>query len=132
MHNDNRVFNVNGQGRDRLTETIGLAFNLSGVDQTCTGYAQTNEHGLILLAWPEKDCVCLPTEFDAILTSDICWSWLNSEKSKDIVLNGWDIDSDHDGHNTEGWRVYLEDWGHVGEYRSAICAVRPAFMWHGK
>jgi hypothetical protein len=39
---------------------------------------------------------------------------------------------DHDGDNSMGWRVYNEAWGHVGPYRTAICAIEPVWLMHGK
>lgn len=39
---------------------------------------------------------------------------------------------DHDGDNSRGWRIYNEEWGHIGTYRGAICAIEPAWLMHGK
>ena len=58
--------------------------------------------------------------------------WLKTDEAWETKLDHWDEDCDHDGHNTKGWRVYCDDWGHVGDYRGALVAVKPAYMWHGK
>jgi len=33
---------------------------------------------------------------------------------------------DHDGHNTKGWTVFNQHWGHVYEIRSAIVGSNPS------
>ena len=59
-------------------------------------------------------------------------SWLKGEFAKTVILDDWDADMNHDGSNSRGWRVYVGDWGHVGDEMYAICAVKPVFLWHGK
>lgn len=131
---DNRVFNVNGRGREALHQTLALAFDQWGNNTSCNGYVFSEQHGLILLwSLTEKpDCTALPSEAGSILTADICWNWLQSKQAETVTIEGWDSNHDHDGHNSKGWRVYCEDWGHVDGMWQAICAVKPAYMWHGK
>jgi hypothetical protein len=61
-------------------------------------------------------------------------NWLHGEFAKEVLktADGWDANMDHDGSNSVGWRVYVDDWGHVANNHYAICAIKPAYMWHGK
>lgn len=51
-------------------------------------------------------------------------SWL-----KDI---DYGQEPDHDGDNSKGWRIFNEAWGHVDDFRGAICAIEPEWLMHGK
>lgn len=130
---DNRIFNVNGQGRDMLKKTLELAFLQQGDNTTCKGWRQTKDHGLILL-WSDSREKANP--LPAPMTADECVpmieKWLETDFAKSVSLSRFCEDSDHDGSNSEGWQVYCEDWGHVDHDCYAICAIKPAFMWHGK
>lgn len=127
---DNRVFNINGEGPDMLKRVLALAFEQSG-NSKCPAY-ETTDKGLVLL-WCKTDrSIPFPAPLDADQASLVVWSWLESDDAKSIKLSGWDIDYDHDGDNEPGWRVFCEDWGHVGSSHYSIVAITPAFMWHGK
>ena len=129
---DNRVFNVNGEGREMLLRTLELVFEQKRIG--CAGWVQT-ERGLVLL-WhvdPAKGETPFPSKrLAAHEVLPLVLSWLDSDEAKSLVLSDWDADVDHDGSNSRGWRVYVEDWGHVGGNSHSICCVTPAFMWHGK
>ena len=128
---DNRVFNVNGKTNDALLAALELAFSQAG--SKCKGWKAT-EKGLILMWYVDGTTTPLPTK-EGMTASEILpmvLSWMKSDAAKEVEMTGWDANADHDGHNTVGWRVYCEDWGHVGGNSAVICAVKPAFMWHGK
>lgn len=129
MHYDNRILNINGTGIEALRLAIQIAF-MQESSKTCPGWSFNNEKGFIL-HWSDPDHR-FPTKLTAERTTDLVWEWLQSEEAATVDFDGWDEDTDHDGHNTMGWRVYCEDWGHVGECRYAICAIRPVYVWHGK
>ena len=133
---DNRTFNVNGSGPIQLTNTLKLAFDqfsLTQKAQACA-WVEDPKHGIILM-W-HNDGHAHTKPFMAPLTAEkvapLVLEWLNSDEASKIPCEGDDSDLKHDGHNTPGFRVYCEKWGHVGENRYAICAVKPAWMWHGK
>lgn len=140
---DNRVFNVNGKGKAMLTEVLRLALwhhsgcMGNGSDCTAKGYMVDPNKGLILL-WTLDDKDQRHQKFIAPLRADALaenvYAWLASEEAAQIPLTGtWDDDCDHDGHNSKGWRVFCEDWGHVGAAEwKGIVAITPAYMWHGK
>lgn len=137
---DNRVFNVNGKGREMLADTLRLALFQQGgcwpsdKERKAVGYRVHPQKGLILL-WtirPEKGDLKFIAPLGPEALAEMITEWLNTEEAAAIPLTSWDADCDHDGHNSKGWRVYCEDWGHVDREWGAICAVTPAFMWHGK
>jgi hypothetical protein len=131
---DNAVFNVNGRGEEMLLNTLELAF-LQREYRTCNGWKITKKG--FILSW------CLPSnsaftpfpgnvEFTPKEVLPLILKWLQSDTLEEIEMNGWDANIDQDGHNSLGWRVYSEDWGHVDDYWEAICAIKPAYLWYGK
>jgi hypothetical protein len=128
---DNRIFNVNGRNEELLLKALELAFEQSGFK--CKGWLATKQ-GLVLTWYVDGKTTPLPTTtgMTAAEVLPMVLSWLKSDGAKAVESTGWDADMDHDGHNSLGWRVFCEDWGHVGGSSSAICAVKPAYMWHGK
>ena len=142
---DNRVLNINGplkeHGGDKLLEqALKVAFLQDGWgnEQKCVAWVESVDYGLILL-WsdyegksnkmlcPVSSAECVPL-VQAWLESDFATTVKPSARREDC----WDGNADHDGSNGLGWRVYVEDWGHVGNFNAVICAVRPAFMWYGQ
>ena len=137
---DNIQFNVNGSSPEMLLKTLELAFQQRGwrdKSTTCKAW-KVSEKGFVL-SWctPDKqgsDWVPFPgnTELSAAEVYPTVLNWLRNVDMTSIELDGWDIDIDHDGHNSIGWRVYAEDWGHVGNDWAAICAIKPVYLWYGK
>ena len=130
---DNRVFNVNGSGDQMLLAALQLVFAQEGASVRCKAW-QVTKQGLVLSWYPDKGTTPLPSSkgMTASEVLPMVLGWLSSVDLTDIEMEGWDRDCDHDGENSMGWRVFCEDWGHVGSNHYAICAVKPAFMWHGK
>ena len=127
---DNRVFNVNGRTKERLQKTIALIME----DKTGVEGWEVTEKGFVL-KWhiADDNCNKFPTPLESNIITDIIWGWLNSEEGRKFkTISSWDHDADHDGHNERGWRVYCEDWGHIGDDHYAICAIVPAYIWYGK
>lgn len=129
---DNRVFNVNGKGDSMLLATLKLVFEQEGPKTVCKSWIFNKEKGLILCWHAEKEHVLLPSPLTPEGCLPIVSAWLASDVAKQMTYSEWDADCDHDGDNSMGWRVYCEDWGHVGSENYAICAVRPVYLWHGK
>lgn len=127
---DNRIFNVNGESYDMLLDTLRLAFLQESQNTKATAYVIDAEKGMILLWSYAQGSTKFPTPLDAYSVTHIVQSWLDSHP--EIGCHDWDEDVDHDGRNVLGWRVYCENWGHVGEYRTAICAIKPVYLWIGK
>ena len=126
---DNRIFNVNGKGDDTLLATLRLAFKQEGDRCTAKAYIIDPEKGMILL-WHSDGGTVFPSPLTPEQVVPIVSAWLATKP--DIKCESWDKDHDHDGHNSLGWRVYVEDWGHVKSIFHTICAIKPAYLWHGK
>lgn len=134
---DNRIFNVNGSGEEALIKTLRLVFDQQGHNTTAQGYTIDPEKGLVIfwyfpldLSNPRIIPFLVPLSPEGVAIQAM--AWLKTDAAWNIPLDGWDKDSSHDGHNSKGWRVYCENWGHVGEHRGTIAAIKPAYMWHGK
>ena len=130
---DNKLFNVNGEGDEMLTKAIELAFLQCDERTTCDAWIQSKEHGLILMKWKTEGSNELPSSLTSKEVMPIVLSWLKGEFAKDVIKSEWCDYCDHDGSNGDGWQVYTDDWGCVGEAAGAtICAIKPAIMWYGK
>lgn len=137
---DNRIFNVNGAGKEMLADTLRLALwqQRGGyADQRggkAEGYMVSPTHGLILM-WhvsPTNGGHKFIAPLGAEPLAEMIMEWLKTEEARSIALGDWEEDIDQDGHNSKGWRVYCEDWGHVDGNHYAIVAVKPVYLWHGK
>ena len=131
MAGDNRIFNVNGEGKEMLRMTLRLVFLQEGENTTAVSFVKSKK-GLILLWYKDKRATELVTPHDADMATEIAWAYLKDNPEEVEHTLFWDQNQDHDGSNGLGWRVYCEDWGHVDGMSSAICAIKPAFMWYGK
>lgn len=129
---DNRIFNVNGSGSDMLLKALELVFLQEGDHARCHAWVESKTHGLILLWTDAEESNRLPAPLTASECLPLIERWLQSDFAKEVQLSDFCQDDDHDGHNSEGWQVYCEAWGHVGDNHYAICGIKPAFMWHGK
>jgi hypothetical protein len=136
---DNRIFNINGRGKEMLLATLDLAFNQCGRKMAARAYIIDPKKGMVLLWHADKGSQSFPVPLSANAATEMVWEWLQS--NPDIECKDWDEDFDHNGHNTEGWRVFCENWGHVSlapsysasdATRYAIVAIKPAYMWMGK
>jgi len=132
---DNRIFAVNGQGYDKLLQAMELVFD-QGWGYRARGWYES-EKGLVIV-WhidPNNTTVNkLPGDgHDARSLIPLVDNWLRTPKLVDKVeLGQWEGNLDHDGSNQLGWKVYVEDWGHVGRDSYAICAIKPVYIWFGK
>lgn len=131
LHFDNRVFNVNGYKEEFLQRVLELAFWQSG-SLYCTHWVEDKDHGLILMWGEGKNSHRLPSKFNAAECVNFVQRWLDSDFAQQVTLSEWCEDLDHDGHNTRGFQVYCDSWGHVGGSVYAICGIKPAYVWHGK
>lgn len=133
---DNRLFNVNGENSKTLKLAIKLAFMIDSYSEEgniAKAYRVDPNKGLIFL-WTSDTTGAIPFK-NPLHYKDafkFALEWLSSPEATNIKLEHWEEDVDHDGSNSIGWRVYLEDWGHVGDERYAICAVKPCYLWYGK
>ena len=129
---DNRIFNVNGSTKEELIAAISLAtMTTGGYKIKCV--AVNPKKGIVLYGYsPDKDIQTLPVPIAPDVAATIVWDWLQTSEAKTIPHEGWDVNKKHDGHNSIGWRAYVENWGHVDGKWGAIVAIKPAYLWHGK
>jgi hypothetical protein len=134
---DNKIFDVNGEGISRLTQTIALAM---GEWSKIKGYRIDKKAGLILL-WHvvenDSNHIKFPSPTTAEVVAGMVYDWVMSKEALDTPeKDGWDRDAEHDGSNNRGWRCYVNDWGHInlleGSELYGIVAIKPAYIWCGK
>lgn len=129
---DNKVFNVNGRSKLQLQATLKLAMlDEYDKERKAKSWKFDPNKGLIL-QWSNENGTSFPIELSSVMLTEIVWEWLQSKEAKSMLFEGWDANADHDGDNELGFRVYCEDWGHVGGDYSAIIAIRPSYCWYGK
>lgn len=133
MSFENRQFTVNGEmdNSDMFWATIALIHNQAG--HTSVGYRIDPEIGMVLYWHKESESV-LPFPFGNSneQVSEFVWLWLKSRPKLTSKPDRWEGYVLHDGHDEEGWKVYCEDWGHVGESPYAFAAVKPIICWYRK
>lgn len=147
MSFDNRQFRINGPMQD--VGSLGMALEMacrleSGIDRFATakvreivGWTVSRKSGLVLFCYiPDGNSTInrLPAPLNhREAMAGIVVPYLRSEQSKDVELQGWDKNADHDGSNIDGWLVYLDDWGHIGDCcTGVVCGIKRVFLWLGK
>lgn len=127
---DNRIFNVNGISKQQLFFAIKLALtDESGTENLVSSWEVDLNKGFIINWWNERG-IKFPKAFSADMITDVVWEWLQTEEAMSMTFEGWDAKQNES--SKLGFRVYCEDWGHVGTNEYAIIAVRPAYIWYGK
>ncbi len=128
---DNFKIDVFGEGRKNLENALAICFDINAPGETAKSYAVTRENGLVLRWTDPGKTGAVELAFPHRLADavGVVWGWLHSEAAQ-----AWAGESpDCDGSVILGWRVFTTgEWGHVGEDRYAICAVRPIWSLHGK
>lgn len=65
-----------------------------------------------------------PYEMSMSQSAEFAWGWLQAQD--------YGREPDHDGSNGRGFRVFVEDWGHVMGIHYAVVGVQPAWAMYGK
>lgn len=131
---DNKVFNVSGRSKEQLHKTLEcLLFDEYGDYRKVKAWKFDKEKGLILY-WHEnaKGSSRMMGNLNPEQLTENIWQWLETDEAKTTTLNGFDVDTDHDGSNELGFRVYVEEWGSIERHQSSICAITPRYCWYGK
>lgn len=134
---DNRQLSINGKSKEALLAALKMAF-IQSEQKTARAWIKNQQQGIILL-WADTEALenNIINKFLEPVTPEevlpMIERYLLGDEAKKVHLKKWDEDADHDGSNDSGWRVYVEDWGHIGEVRwSGICAIKRTFLWYGK
>lgn len=134
---DNPVFNVKGEGKAMLLVALELGINCVGHSKF-SGFRLDATKGIVLY-WTDS-------------TTDGYHQFMSPSKPEDIVdqvfqavtdtpiniINDeddeyWDKPCDDDDvGNDLGWRLYTEQWGHIGDEWEACLAIIPSYLWVGK
>lgn len=140
---DNKIFNVNGRTKKQLALAVQLLLLTEYSDnQKVRGWYYSKQKGLIL-TWhvseqvtPFTDRMGKESEIVGDELVDLLWTWLNTPEARDVECVDWDENLDHDGSNEKGWRLYVDEWGHVKSGSSldhySIAAFKPVYLWYGK
>ena len=133
MHYDNRVLDINGEGTEALLLALKIAFLQEGFN--CKGWSESKKGIILHWSGDVKGVHKLPSDQKGLSPEDcipIILNYLKSDEADKVELDGWFKDVDIDGSTSKGWRVFVEDWGHVDNHHTAICCISPSYLWHGK
>lgn len=159
-HPDNVKLVIESEGKSCLRHALTLAMGTHGVKATaeCRAvWAPILEHRTCLLspdnpaAHPRQILKTLvffwydPGEFkygevkpiqdtrDPETVTDIVMEWLDSVFDSQEGLPPKMLEfRNYDGTVAKGWKVFTEQWGHVGECFYAPFAVQPSWAYYGK
>lgn len=87
---------------------------------------QIEKPATLVFGWHEsmRNSIKLPFTLDFVGASQWAHRWLKEQD--------YGREPDHDGNNSKGWRVFNENWGHIGDDFYAFVAIQPAWAMHGK
>ena len=141
---DNRLFNINGKTKNQLALAVkALLLDEYDTQRKVKGWYFKKNKGLILTWYvdnkkstPFTNRMGTPCEIAENELVEILWNWLDSPEAKIVEMSSWEVNTDHDGSNDLGWRLYTEDWGCIGDEYSidhySIAAFKPVYLWYGK
>ena len=143
---DNKIFNVNGRTIEQLELAVQLVLlDEYGQHDVVSGYYVSPKKGMVITrdvtvgkSKPFTDSLGNPKIIIGYKElASILFDWLMSPEAKTIECIGGDENYPHDGSNDLGWRIYVEEWGHIrGDDNcldhSSIFAFKPAYLWYGK
>lgn len=125
---DNFRINVTARGEQTLRDAMKLAFlqHAKGAKFWAVRPADEDKPLRMIFYWTDgaKDILPFGFTMDPEGCADFAGRWLAEAE--------YDFEPDHDGHNTKGWRIYNEGWGHVDRDWQAVVAVTPVWAMHGK
>jgi hypothetical protein len=108
--------------------------NQAGISTMC-GWHSDPVCGLLLYWTPSegKDYNPFPSPLSPEGLIDLVWSFLQDKSTWEFAdFIGTEANTPHDGSNSQGWRVYCEDHGHVKERWQVVMAIKPVYLHHGK
>lgn len=132
MTHDNQHFSVSGETEAGLRATLALAGKM--FQTHVSGYRAEPDSGRLVLYFStvladthsRKDVQRLPAPVTLEGMTTLIWEWLATVPDSQRAEY-----SDHDGSNGRGWRVFVENWGRVGDEYDTI-AVEARWNWFGK
>lgn len=137
---DNPVFNVNGKMDDResLHQLLDLRLkqHCPYNDRIISGYSISKKYGLTLhsseTSGMSNDYVKFPNKLTIKEVMPIINGFLDNKELTN-ELSEWDAEPKYSEVDSKlGWRIYCEDWGHIGNHWSGFVAIKKVWLWHGK
>ena len=135
---DNFALNVRARTKDSFEHAIAIAFTASPGGKA-SHWCEHPRFGLILFwsgsegKFQDKQIISFPHELGVATATSFLWDWLAKADRSKFQLKDWDARyNDSDVQCEEAWRVYVEDWGHVGNSHCTVATVLPAWAWLGK
>lgn len=137
MFSSEQKFNVNGEGKTQLSETLKFAvgWKSSGRRSLPQGVRFDEDTGTVFLYWhSELEGVAPLSEYLTIETfSSIVYDFLKSgevERNFRVANKPLDID----GSLELGWEVFIPNWSTPGVVHSgyAFLAVKPDWIYYAK
>jgi hypothetical protein len=138
---DNFGLNVRARSKETFVRAIAIACAASP-GGTVTHFCEHPRYGLVLF-WHdcEESTFCgrkvhpLSCEMGPREAAQFAWRWVvDAQRDRGILgLKGWDAYyRDGDVQNEPAYRIFVEDWGHVGGSPYAVVAILPVWAWLGK
>lgn len=132
---DNFSMDVTADSEQTLRELLSIAFRHNcpgGKASHWTEIGRMNDQVLcrvLVFLWHEEkregeEVHKLPVPLDADGAAEIAIRWLDETDRGN--------EPDHDGSNSEGFRVYCDFWGHVETFHYAVVGIVPIWAMHGK
>lgn len=120
------IFNVKGETLEQLQTTLELAFSVFG--HNAEAWKIDKNKGLVLY-WTEGDegVNRFPFSMNEKNIFPIVAGFLASQESEVIELGENDADDLYSDGSDLGWRVYSENWGHIGDSDYAFLAITPSY-----
>jgi hypothetical protein len=123
---DNLFFDIKAEGRDALTAALDIAW--SGFPGAfATHYAEIERDGrntLVLLWHVDNGATKLPYPISKEQAAGFIEGWLAGQESGPKP--------DHDGDNSPGFRMFVDDWRNVEGFTYSILGVQFAWAIYGK
>ncbi len=84
----------------------------------------------LILYWTDKadDATKLPAPMKGEALASFVWNWLQDVWKNDAAGS----EPDHDGSNSQGYRIFNEEWTHVADQSEAFMGIQPIWAMHGK
>lgn len=135
---DNFAMNIRARTKQSFEHAMAIAFATTAYG--ASHWCEHPEFGLILFYYykdEEKNFNGKPIfpfthTLDALTATAFVWDWLIKADRTKFKLKEMDVHYSGDGNCEKAWRVYVENWGHIGGCSSAIVAILPTWAWIGK
>lgn len=121
---DNYAFDISAEGRTTFDLAMKIAF---GCHSKAVAYEVVDGTMILYWAFPHysKTVQKFPYEMKLEDASNFVWGWV--QEAKHIGR-----EPDHDGDNSEGFRVFNQAWGHVNNSWEAFVGIQQVWMMYGK